>query len=117
MREEQEKQERKDHFPKKKKKKSEVWLLQMKNEHIKDFISLINQQETQTHVRAGSKGGQAHSHMEPRNWTVNQGKTFFGGGGGRSVKTFLNKTEFPISVSHLPFAKKSNTVQRAQKDS
>lgn len=31
----------------------------MKNEHIKDFILLINQQEPQTHVRAGSKGGKA----------------------------------------------------------
>lgn len=42
-----------------KKKRWSLTLIQMKNEHIKDFILLINQQEPQTHVRAGSKGGKA----------------------------------------------------------
>lgn len=51
----------------KKKVGGSMTLIQMKNEHIIDFLLLINQRETQAHVNASSKGRKTHILMEQRN--------------------------------------------------
>lgn len=86
-----------------KKKKGEAWLLyRWKMNTLKIlFCSLINKNPRHM-LELVQKGERQHSPTEQRDWTANQGKTYFGGCGSWSVPT-LSWTE-----------KKSNAAPRPQ---